>query len=164
MRCRPADTPPAAPNAVFLRPAFMYSLPRFAMHCIGSCADLSLLPFQPLRLGLGGPHACVDPGKVLIEVRPQKAVGRLPLVQLIVFRIICHIFYISSPCRDTPLSAARPNPDSLQPCLEIPSTKCLPPEALKPFWFQGLSPFSLSGLSTKCLPSKPFHAVTEFFR
>ena len=131
---------------------------------IGSCADLGLLPFQPLRLGLGGPHACVDPGKVLIEVRPQKAVGRLPLVQLIVFRIICHIFYISSLRRDTPLSAARPNPDSLQPCLEIPSTKCLPPEALKPFWFQGLSPFSLSGLSTKCLPSKPFHAVTEFFR
>ena len=41
-----------------------------------------------LRPSCDGP---VDLGKVLIKVRPEKVVPRLPLVQLIVLRIISHL-------------------------------------------------------------------------
>ena len=43
-----------------------------------------------------------NPSEVLIKIRPQEAILRLPLVQVVIFRIICHIRPISSRHRKIP--------------------------------------------------------------
>ena len=43
-----------------------------------------------------------NPSEVLIKIRPQEAILRLPLVQVVIFRIICHIRPISSRHRQIP--------------------------------------------------------------
>ena len=49
-------------------------------------------------------NGSVNFGEVRVEIRPQEAVLRFPLVELIMFRIICHKY---SPFRDMRVPHAR---------------------------------------------------------
>ena len=56
-----------------------------------------------------------NPSEVLIKIRPQEAILRLPLVQVVIFRIIC-LFVPSPPGTEkSPASGTQPNAEGLCP-------------------------------------------------